>query len=269
MFGKRLVSGIILVAIAILVLLQGDILLLSVLGLVALVGTFEFLRAIKMEKEHIGVICYLSVIGYYILLYFNHQDYFISLLVGTLILLMIVYVLRYPHYTTEHIAMMFFVILYVGVLLSYVYQVRCLEDGKMLVWLIFVSAWGSDTMAYVVGMLFGKHKLPSKLSPKKTIEGCIGGVLGAALIGFLFSFLYQNRGLFFISPHIVFALVGAVGSMISQLGDLAASAIKRNHEIKDYGDIIPGHGGILDRFDSILFVAPVVYYFLVMLGRIV
>lgn len=268
MFGKRLISGIVLVIIAILVLLQGDLLLLSVLGLVALIGTFEFLRAIKMEKEHIGIICYLSVIGYYILLYFNHQDYFMELLVGTLVLLLIIYVLRYPHYTTEHIAMMFFVILYVGVLLSYVYQVRCLEDGKLLVWLIFASAWGSDTMAYVVGMLFGKHKLPSELSPKKTVEGCIGGIVGAALIGFAISFLYHDNNLFIISPHIVFALIGVFGSLISQLGDLTASAIKRNHGIKDYGDIIPGHGGILDRFDSIIFVAPVVYYFLVWLARI-
>ena len=191
-----------------------------------------------------------------------------ELLVGTLVLLLIIYVLRYPHYTTEHIAMMFFVILYVGVLLSYVYQVRCLEDGKLLVWLIFASAWGSDTMAYVVGMLFGKHKLPSELSPKKTVEGCIGGIVGAALIGFAISFLYHDNNLFIISPHIVFALIGVFGSLISQLGDLTASAIKRNHAIKDYGDIIPGHGGILDRFDSIIFVAPVVYYFLVWLARI-
>ncbi len=268
MFGKRLLSGIVLVIIAILVLVRGDYVLLAVLGLVSLVGTYEILRAIKMEKEHIGIICYLSLVGYYVLLYFGRSDCFMGLLVATLLILLVVYVLRYPRYTTENIAMMFFVILYVGVLMSYVYQVRCFEDGKLFVWLIFASAWGSDTSAYLTGMLIGKHKLPSELSPKKTIEGCIGGVIGAALIGFGFSFLYHDTGLFVISPHIVFALIGAFGSIISQLGDLTASAIKRNHGIKDYGDIIPGHGGILDRFDSIIFVAPVVYYIILCLARI-
>lgn len=267
-FVTRTVSGIILILIVIFLLSQGGIYLLGALGIVSLIGTFELLRAIRMQKECIGFVAYIAVASYYTLLYFNVSEYFVCLFICLLLLLLALYVFCYPRYRTEQIAMLLFITLYVGVMLSYVYQVRTLEDGKLLVWLIFVSAWGSDTFAYLTGMLIGKHKLPSKLSPNKTIEGCIGGIVGAALIGFVFSFFYQQSDLFYFDSKLVFALVGAFGSIISQIGDLAASAIKRNHDIKDYGDIIPGHGGILDRFDSIIFVAPVVYYLLQLLIKI-
>ena len=104
--------------------------------------------------------------------------------------------------------------------------------------------------------LIGKHKMPSKLSPNKTIEGCVGGVAGAALIGLIFALVFFKHG------QIIWQLpiIGAVSAVISQIGDLTASAIKRNHNIKDYGNLIPGHGGILDRFDSVIFTAPIVFY---------
>lgn len=103
--------------------------------------------------------------------------------------------------------------------------------------------------------------MPSKLSPNKTIEGCVGGIIGAALIGFLFALAFYRTQ---TALWWQFAVVGAVSSVISQIGDLTASAIKRNHDIKDYGTLIPGHGGILDRFDSIIFTAPIVYYLVTM-----
>jgi phosphatidate cytidylyltransferase len=114
-------------------------------------------------------------------------------------------------------------------------------------------------------MLFGKHKIAPKLSPKKSLEGCIGGVVGAALLGVIYAAITKNRMIGIDNPYILFATIGAASSVISQIGDLAASAIKRNHEIKDYGTLIPGHGGILDRFDSIIFTAPIVYYLAVFL----
>ena len=116
--------------------------------------------------------------------------------------------------------------------------------------------------------MFGKHKIPSTLSPKKTIEGCAGGVAGAALIGALYGIWvnsYLDNGTNYI---IIFAVVGAVSSVISQIGDLCASAVKRNCEKKDYGRLIPGHGGIMDRFDSIIFLTPIVYYILDIMGQI-
>ena len=108
-------------------------------------------------------------------------------------------------------------------------------------------------------MLLGKHKLAPVLSPKKSVEGAVGGVVGAALLGAIYAAVVGSH-LEAENPVITYAIICAVGALISMVGDLAASAIKRNHNIKDYGTLIPGHGGIMDRFDSVIFTAPVIYY---------
>ena len=170
-----------------------------------------------------------------------------------LILVMAVYVFTYPIFTAEQVMAVFFGFFYVSVMLSYVYQTRMLAEGAVLVWLIFLSSWGCDTCAYCVGMLIGKHKMAPVLSPKKSIEGAVGGVVGAALLGVIYAVATHGAML-------EYAVICGVGALISMVGDLAASAIKRNQGIKDYGKLIPGHGGILDRFDSVIFTAPVIYY---------
>ena len=147
----------------------------------------------------------------------------------------------------------FFGVIYVAVMLSFIYLTRNLPDGKFLVWLIFLCSWGCDTCAYCVGMLIGKHKMAPVLSPKKSIEGAVGGVAGAALLGVIYATATHGK-------MAEYAVICAVGALISMVGDLAASAIKRNQNIKDYGKLIPGHGGILDRFDSVIITAPVIYY---------
>jgi phosphatidate cytidylyltransferase len=147
----------------------------------------------------------------------------------------------------------FFAIVYVGVMLSFIYQTRMLGSGQFVVWLIFLCSWGCDTCAYCAGRLFGRHKMSPVLSPNKTIEGAVGGVLGAILLGMGYALLTDG-------PVLEYMIICLVGALISMVGDLAASAIKRNTEIKDYGTLIPGHGGILDRFDSVIFTAPVIYY---------
>ena len=139
-------------------------------------------------------------------------------------------------------------------MLSFILLTRNLPDGKFIVWLIFLCSWGCDTCAYCVGMLIGKHKMAPVLSPKKSIEGAVGGVVGAALLGVI----YAGGNTW--EQMLEYAVICGVGALISMVGDLAASAIKRNHEIKDYGKLIPGHGGILDRFDSVIFTAPIIYY---------
>ena len=129
-----------------------------------------------------------------------------------------------------------------------------LPGGHFHVWLIFLCSWGCDTCAYCVGMLIGKHKMAPVLSPKKSVEGAVGGVAGAVLLGILFAAATKGPLLEYTVERCV------VGALISMVGDLAASAVKRNMGIKDYGKLIPGHGGILDRFDSVIFTAPVIYY---------
>jgi phosphatidate cytidylyltransferase len=130
-----------------------------------------------------------------------------------------------------------------------------------LVWLVFLSSWICDTFAYLAGVTMGKHQLAPVLSPKKSIEGSIGGVLGSLVLGALFGFLCRMElsGVF-RDPVIGCALVSGIGAVLSKIGDLAASAVKRDHGVKDYGTLIPGHGGILDRFDSVIFVSPAIYF---------
>lgn len=147
-------------------------------------------------------------------------------------------------------------IFYVVYFSFHVVLVEHTGNASILVWLIVLSAFGSDVMAYFTGMSIGRHKLCPKISPKKTIEGAVGGVLGSILLCGIFGFFFANQ-------YFVHCLaIGAIGAVISQCGDLTASIFKRKMGIKDYGNLIPGHGGILDRFDSVLFTAPAVYYYI-------
>ncbi len=132
--------------------------------------------------------------------------------------------------------------------------------GKYFYLLVFVGPWVSDTFAYLCGRLFGKHKLIPEVSPKKTVEGSIGGIVFAAISYVIFALIIQNFFDSSIEPNYLFMmLAGAIVSVISQIGDLIASVIKRRFGIKDYGWVFPGHGGVLDRFDSVLLTAPVLY----------
>ena len=146
--------------------------------------------------------------------------------------------------------------LYIGFFTSHIYLTERLDGGHSpMVWLIFITAFGTDIMAYFGGYFLGKHKLSPELSPKKTVEGAVSGVLGSAVLSGLFA-------LFFIKSHVWHCvLLGIISSAVAQLGDLTASSFKRKMGIKDYGNLIPGHGGIMDRFDSVIFTAPFIYYF--------
>ena len=138
-------------------------------------------------------------------------------------------------------------------------------DAGFLVILCAGIAWGGDIMAYFSGYLFGKHKMAPKLSPKKTIEGAIGGVLGSVVLALGMTYVYgltafsNNSVVADISHNWLFLVVfAAIGSVVGIIGDLFASAVKRQQGIKDYGNIMPGHGGVLDRFDSFLLVAVII-----------
>lgn len=268
MFKTRLISGIILILIALLTLRAGGYVLFTVLLCISIIGMTELYQAMKVrEKGKLGA---LEIAGYAgIVLYYagvlisehltlpsaitQHGGLGLLALLLALVILMFVYVFTYPKYHASQVMAAFFGIVYVGVMLSCIYGTRMLSGGVFHVWLIFICSWGCDTCAYCVGMLIGKHKMAPVLSPKKSVEGAVGGVLGAALIGFIFQWVTSG-----VSYE--YALICALGGLISMVGDLAASAIKRNMEIKDYGKLIPGHGGILDRFDSVIFTAPIIFY---------
>lgn len=262
MFKTRLISGIFLVIAALLTIISGGYVLFVTLLCVSLLGIQELYKAMEVHKDGIGLLemaGYLGAVLYYASLLLDFERYGMMAVLLGLVLLMFVYVFTYPKYEADQVMSAFFGIVYVAVMLSFIFLTRNLEGGKFIVWLIFLCSWGCDTCAYCVGMLIGKHKMAPILSPKKSVEGGIGGIVGAALIGILYALAvnyWGNAG----EDVLRYAIIGAAGGAISQIGDLAASAIKRYHNIKDYGKLIPGHGGILDRFDSVIFTAPIIYY---------
>ncbi len=260
MFKTRLLSGIVLVALALVLIITGGNLLLVSTLVISYIGMFELYRIFHIEKSAPGIIGYLAATVYYCNLRFEFIPDLMMFVLGFFMLLMFAYVFTYPKYKTEQIMAAFFGVFYVAVMLSYVYQTRMLAAGAYIVWLIFLCSWGCDTCAYCVGMLIGKHKMSPKLSPKKSIEGAVGGVIGAALLTILYGMIFKSAMNSTQTHVFIMAGISAVGALISMVGDLTASAIKRNYEIKDYGKLIPGHGGILDRFDSVIFTAPVIYF---------
>ena len=259
-FKTRALSAVVLVAVLGSALYFGGYYLWGLLLFSSEVGIFEFFRAMrpqdareKMKPDIIESVGYIGTAAYYIvMLFIPEEKYMFLTLIDVLILLMIIYVFTFPRFGTTKMMQSFFGLIYVGVMLSFVYMTRIADHGEHLVWLIFISSWVCDTAAYLSGMAFGKHKLVPLLSPKKSVEGAVGGVLGSVLIGLLFGMFVGSHG-----PQ--YAIICGCGAVISQFGDLTASAIKRNHDIKDYGKLIPGHGGILDRFDSVIITAPVIY----------
>lgn len=269
----RAISGILLLVVLAVSLVSGGGLLFAMTLLISLIGFYELIKATRVRIEEnkvcgIEIMGYAGVVVYYTTLCKPETRTFAMLpIILTIMGMMLVYVLTFPKYRASQVMAAGFAFLYAPVFLSYIYQTRTLSYGIYLVWLIFCASWGCDTCAYCTGMLLGRHKLAPVLSPKKTIEGAVGGVVGAGLIGFLYAFALQKMGITVASDDIlwVFPLTSAVGAVLSQIGDLAASGIKRNYEIKDYGKLIPGHGGIMDRFDSVIVTAPLIYYFSVML----
>ena len=257
----RIISGAVLVVILATFLSLGGYFTYAFSLFIALVGMYELIKVKKIQNTSLAAIGYVSAIIYFLVLLLNDDTYVLLVLVMTCITLLVWYVITFPKYKTEEVMWVFFSLVYVAVTLSYIYQVRMMQDGIYVVWLIFVSSWGNDTFAYFTGVLIGKHKMTPRLSPKKTYEGAIGGVVGATLAGFVYGYLISGRmSEIFVHPVYMFAFACFICAIFSIFGDLCASAIKRNHDIKDYGKLIPGHGGIMDRFDSCIFTAPAVYW---------
>lgn len=259
-FLQRAISGIVLVVIIAFMLITGGNVLLAFLGAVSIIGVRELYRIWNVHKSPLGIIGYIGVAIYYVMLYFEFADYWLMLVLFMIVAVMATYVFSFPKYKADAVMAVIFGFFYVAVMLSCVYRIRQLNDGIYLVWMVFLCSWISDTCAYLVGVTMGKHKFVPNLSPKKTIEGVIGGIAGSVLLGAVYGLILKNYTTAFANPIPVCMLIGGIGSVVSMIGDLAASAIKRNYDIKDYGKLIPGHGGILDRFDSVIFVAPIIYY---------
>ena len=262
MFKERLISGILLVLVAIGAIYMGGWVLWGVLLLISLIGMIELERVFEVHLKAPSIVSMIAAAGYYLLIRFDQDTYVMPMILVIVLGLLICFVIGYPKYDFTQILACFFSIFYVAMTMCCIYRIRVLDGGAYLVWLVFLGAWGSDTCAYCVGRLIGKHKAFPVLSPKKSWEGCVGGVLGAALLGFVYALIFQSKLTAVGSPLIAFPVICACASILSQFGDLAASGIKRQHKIKDYGKLIPGHGGVLDRYDSVIFTAPATFLLL-------
>jgi len=276
MFLTRLISGILLLTFTFVTMFFGGQLLLITLFMISLIGLYELYKVMKFENTPLACVGYLGAFAWYLnidtkpnaILDIKVPELMIFSIVVVAALL--VFVVKYPKYSANQLFSTIFGIFYIPVMISFIFKTReNIAYGQWLAWMVYVSSWGSDTCAYAVGRLFGRHKLAPNLSPKKSIEGSVGGIVGSALIGVIFGLIMSNFTGKSENLIIIFAVIGGLGSVISQIGDLAASGIKRNYDIKDYGHLIPGHGGILDRYDSIIITAPIVYFLsLYLVGRI-
>ena len=265
MFVKRLLSGVVLIAVMGIAFAFGGYLLSALLMLISIVGYFELVKALCSETEKRSVngpdlIAVIFIVLYYMAINFSSDNTYLIIGIGGFMAAELIwFVVKFPVYSSDRIVRTVFSVIYCPVMLSFIYMIRELEGREFLVWMVLISSWGCDTLAYCAGSLFGKHHPFKALSPKKSTEGCIGGILGSALLGLLFGLLYVRK---FIPDQFVewrLALICGLGALIGMVGDLAASGIKRNNNIKDFGHLIPGHGGVMDRFDSMILCGPTAY----------
>ncbi len=255
--NSRYIGAVILAPLLIFIYLGGLPLKIFTVVL-SLIGLYEFYNAVKAkEMKPLSIIGYALLIIYYAIN--NNMENMMYILVLTTVIAMIVPVIDLK-YSFIDIAVSILGFIYIVILFSFLPLINEKEGGKYLIWLVFIGSWVSDTLAYYFGRAFGKRKLCPEVSPKKTIEGSIGGFLGGALGCGIFGIVVNAYvpGIAIIHYFLIGALCGVMG----QFGDLVASIIKRYVGIKDYGNLIPGHGGVLDRFDSILFNGVVVFYYL-------
>lgn len=259
----RILSGLVMAPLLLIVYFGGPV-LTAACFLIGIMGVWEFYRgfhAMEVTPSY-GIACAAALALYAIdfllpeggsLFLTCRQLWFFGVVVVSLLSLFDIEN-RKPEDAMATITGIFYVIFFS-------YHVTLVEQTgaySKMVWLIFLTAFGTDIMAYFSGYFLGKHKLCPKISPKKTVEGSIGGILGSVALCALF-------GRFFFEEEILHCVIlGVLGGIISQFGDLTASIFKRKMGIKDYGNLIPGHGGILDRFDSVLFTAPMVYYYILL-----
>lgn len=252
----RIISGLIMLPLLIVILL-GKYILFAACFIIGIVGVYEFYRGFHaMEVKPCYPIAIASAVGLYAVeLFANHEKWYLLWLFLTVLACML-YLFKIEQRKLEDAMATLFGIVYVVFFSFHVTLVDRTGDTGILVWLVIFGAFGTDVMAYFAGVALGKHKLCPSISPKKTIEGSIGGILGSVIICGAF-------GAVFAKEYLIHCLIlGLLCGVFSQFGDLTASIFKRKMGIKDYGNLIPGHGGILDRFDSVLFTAPLVYYYI-------
>ena len=265
---RFITAGIIIVVLTAVLFLSKFLVYPLVIALLSLVAVFELLKVLDMHKRLVVaipsyLIAYaLPTICYFIDPTYQHDYLLITayVLVGFMLYLFGVSVFTKGKMSFSAISSIFMVVVYVIASFTSMSMIRYIPYGLFCLGIILISAWVCDSFAYLVGYFFGKHKLIPEISPKKTVEGAIGGVVFATLGLNLYGLIIELVTEITVS-YVTLTVLGVVLSVVSQLGDLIASVIKREHNVKDFGNFMPGHGGIMDRFDSILPVSIVLLVF--------
>lgn len=262
---KRIISGVLLFPILALILIFGNKYVVDVfISIVAIMSIHEFYKAFKGKAKPItwngyltsALICFVHLVPSEFIL----PAVTLAILFNLLVLFTQVVVTSMKNNITD-ISISLLGICYIPFFLVFLPLIRDnLENGKILLWFVFFVSWGTDIFAYFIGRKFGKHKFTS-ISPNKSIEGCIGGLFGAILTCIIYTIICNT--VWNLNINYLFMLgISIFLSIVSQIGDLAASSIKRHCKIKDFSNLIPGHGGLLDRIDSVIFILPFAYFLL-------
>lgn len=264
---KRAISAVIFTAILILIMfVDNPIVDTLIIVLLSVIGIYEYNKAFKNAGfRPISWVGYASCLTMFFMggiMSDQNKILLLKIIIPALVIALFMYIIiSNLKRSIVDIAITVFSLIYIPFMFSFMKLILLMEQGRILIWLVFLGAFSSDICAFLVGTKFGKHKLCPDISPKKTVEGAIGGVFGV-VISYLVLTYIANRYFAMDLNYIYIVIAGIIAGIAGQFGDLSASAIKRYCKVKDFGNLIPGHGGILDRFDSILFVAPVIYMFL-------
>lgn len=264
---KRVLTAIIGLPIVVIMLLIGNKYIIDVIfAIVAIIAMNEYIKCVSRKAKIISWISYLSVASIAVLHLVPNEFITFILTYGIPILLLILFlhvIISNMKISFEDITYTLMGIVYIlgfVAFLPLIYGVEGKISGKLLIWYVICSAWGTDIFAYLIGRRFGKTKF-SKVSPNKSVQGCLAGTLGAVVIDLIFTFILNQFFGFEIS-YLTIGIIGLLLSIIGQIGDFAASVIKRHFEIKDFSELFPGHGGMIDRIDSVMFIAPFAYFLL-------
>jgi len=256
---KRVLTAVVgLPFVLFLVHIGGLPLLIACAGL-AIIGLRELYLAFSKTHRPVHFIGYGFTVLYFAAIYVFGAGYWLLIALTLFIITAQTgLVVFFKRLTLQEIITTVYGFLYVPFLLSFIVLVREHALGWYYVWLIFIASMGSDTFAYLTGVSIGRRKLTGSPSPSKSLEGVFGGVIGATFVGVLYGFVLAH---FFSVQGIMLnaAVICFIGGIFSVIGDMAASAVKRHMDIKDFGNVFPGHGGVLDRVDSVVIVAPIVY----------
>ena len=263
---KRVLTSLIGFPIVVLVLIFGNkckYLIDVAFAIIAIIAMYEYKKCVSNKSKIIGWISYLAVASIAIIHLLPKSLVQLILYLGFPFLVLILFlhvIISDMRISFENLAYTLLGIIYIYGFIVFLPILYGSSGGTILIWFVVFSAWGTDIFAYIIGHRFGKTKF-SKVSPNKSVEGCMAGTIGAIMLNLIYVYFLNRFGNYGISYFTV-GMIALLLSIIGQIGDFSASCIKRHFEVKDFSKLFPGHGGMIDRIDSVMFIAPFAYFLL-------